>query len=226
MPSAPCRRGVSEERHPHAGMAPWVRAAAIAVLGLASLGAQGGALTSEAVATFTESNAGYLGNAGSVEYTIFSDGNSDSIGAVVGGVGAKASGSVSAAIKGTAEAFWYPSYDFTYSSLNKVNVAWVGDLSVGESFFVSTSADPLGWGKVHLQDPGFQGSIGLSEDFRASANAKGCLGGCLNLDLSLKLSSSRRSLRSSAITATWICSCSARRWRMRCRTRTRPPTTC
>jgi hypothetical protein len=159
----------------------------LAGVALVSVAAQGGTISSEAVATFTESKSHYLGDFSHLEFPIFAAGHSDSIGGVVGGVGAQASGSVSTALKGFGEAFWFPYYSFAYSSKNRIDVKWDGDLSVGESFFVSAGATPLKWGKVHLQDPGFEGSVGLREQFSASANASGCLGGCLEIDLWLKL---------------------------------------
>ncbi|MBK7591507.1 MAG: hypothetical protein IPI27_09380 [Betaproteobacteria bacterium] len=159
----------------------------LALVGASCVAAHADSLSSQAIATFAEPKAGYLGTGSKYAFPLFSDGDSVSIGTIVGGVGAKASASAAVKLEGVAEAFWSPTYSFTFQSSNKVNVAWDGDLSVGESFFVSTGASPLSWGKVHLQDPGFQGHVGLRETFSGSATASGCLGGCINLDLSAKL---------------------------------------
>lgn len=158
-----------------------------AVLGLASWAAHAGGVSSSAVATFTEAKAYYLGSGSSRDYPIVSAGDTLTIGGVVGGVGASASGTVSAKLEGHAEAFWFPQYSFAFSSSNVANVTWNGNLYVGDSFFVSTAATPLSWGKVQLTDPGFKGSIGLREQLYASASAKGCLGGCAELSLWMKL---------------------------------------
>lgn len=191
-PSTTTRRGSARSGRPQRGsLRPRPSAPLFAALVLASGAAHCGSITSTAVATFTEPKAYYLGSGDNLTYPIFSDGDSASIGDIVGGVGASAKGSVSASLTGRAEAFWFPYYSFAFSSSNQVNVSWNGDLNVGESFFVSTAAAPLTWGKVHLVDPGFQGSVGLAETLSASASAKGCLGGCVELSVWAKLAQSQ-----------------------------------
>ena len=62
----------------------------IAFVGASCVAAHADSLSSQAIATFAEPKAGYLGTGSKYAFPLFSDGDSVSIGTIVGGVGAKA----------------------------------------------------------------------------------------------------------------------------------------
>jgi hypothetical protein len=149
---------------------------------VATLPAHSGSLTTSSLANFVEPGAGYLPLASNLPFTLFSvPPVGDSIGGFVGGVGAKASGSLSLGLDALVEVIWLPKYSFAYKTVNATTASWSGDLTVGESFFLTGTALPLGMTKLNVTDPGIWANLILRESLHLATGAEACLGGCVKV---------------------------------------------
>jgi len=149
--------------------------------------ARAGSLTSSSLASFAEPGAIYLSGASSLPFTLFSGGNSDSVGGFLGGVGAQASGGLSLGLHGIVETVWLPRFSFSYNTANTTTASWSGPLTVGESFFLKSGLTPLGLTKLNLVDPGLWVNVHLLESLHLNASAKACLGGCASLSFKVNV---------------------------------------
>lgn len=141
-----------------------------------------GSITTSSLANFVEPGAGYLPLASNLPFTLFSvPPVGDSIGGFVGGVGAKASGSLSLGLDALVEVVWLPEYSFAYKTANATTASWSGDLTVGESFFLTGTALPLGMTKLNVTDPGIWAKLILYESLHLATGAEACFGGCVRV---------------------------------------------
>ena len=99
--------------------------------------ANAGSITTTALANFVEPGAKYLPLASNLPFTLFSANLGDSVGGFFGGVGAAASGHISIGLEALVETIWLPEYSFAYKTANATTASWTGDLTVGESFFLT-----------------------------------------------------------------------------------------
>jgi hypothetical protein len=174
----------------HALLARLVWSALVLSAVAAPLGAppaRAGSLTLGAVGNFVEPGAGYLPQPGNLPFTLFSGGDSGSLGGFVGSVGAAASGGLSVDLRGVAETIWFPSYSFSYKTANTTTASWSGGLSVGESFFLTGGMTPLGLTKLNVIDPGMSVNVQLLESLHLTAGAKACLGGCAQVSFKVNV---------------------------------------